>query len=127
MTLTPLQQHVLAYYLANSAKDFNMSGRWFPYGELELILADKVKVDVRPFGKAAQDAARPVAVAYLDHMIASGGFASKDQKFGGQMHQYDSDGFPAALAALQAGDGVLAQAKNGGADFWQGAFAALSN
>ncbi len=65
--------------------------------------------------------------AYLAHMIDNGGFANKDQKFGGTMHQYQPDGYKAALAALMAGDAVLAQAGDGGADFWQAAFAALSN
>ena len=126
MNLPPLQAHVLAYYLAHSAKDFAMSGRWFPYGELELIFADKIKVDVRQFGKAAQESAGAVAKAYLDHMIANAGFETKAQKFGGSMHQYDAEGFRAALSALQAGDPVLAAARSGGADFWENAFASLT-
>jgi hypothetical protein len=125
--MNELQQHVIAYYLANSAKDFAMSGRWFPYGELELILADKVKVDVRQFGKAAQDSATAAATFYLDHMIAAGGFSSKAQKFGGTMHQYDADQFRAALDKLKAADPVLAKAAAGGADFWPTAFASLTN
>ena len=126
MTLTPLQSHVLAYYLAHSAKDFAMSGRWFPYGELELILADKVKVDVRAFGKAAQDSAKPAATFYLDHMIAAGGFSSKAQKFGGTMHQYDTEPFRAALDKLKAADPVLAKAAAAGPEFWQTTFASLT-
>ena len=103
-----------------------MTGRWFPYSELDFIFADKIRVDVRQFGKAAQDAAAPVAKAYLDHMIANAGFETKAQKFGGTMHQYHADGFRAALAALQAGSAVLAAAKAGGADYWTTSFAELS-
>jgi hypothetical protein len=125
--LTPLQAHVLAYYLDHSAKEFSMTGRWFPHSELDFIFADKIKVDVRQFGKAAQDAAKPVATFYLDHMIAAGGFENKAQKFGGTMHQYDAEGFNAVLAALKAGDAVLAKAAAGGDDFWQTAFAGLTN
>ena len=124
--MNDLQSHVLAYYLAHSAKDFAMVGRWFSYGELELILADKVKVDVRAFGKAAQDVAKGVAKFYLDHMIAEGGFASKDQKFGGTMHQYDADKFRAALDGLKAADPVLARANAAGPEFWETAFASLT-
>ncbi len=126
MNLTPLQAHVLAYYLDHSAKEFSMTGRWFPFSELEFILADKITVDVRQFGKAAQEAAKPVAKAYLDHMIASGGFENKTQKFGGSMHQFEPEGFRAALAALQAESAVLAAASAGGADYWQTSFAELS-
>ena len=125
--MNELQSHVLAYYLAHSAKDFAMVGRWFPYGELELILADKVKVDVRAFGKPAQDSAKPAATFYLDHMIAAGGFSSKVQKFGGTMHQYDAEPFRAALDKLKAANPVLAKAEAGAPAFWQSAFASLTN
>ncbi len=124
--LTPLQAQVLAYYLGHSAKEFSMTGRWFPFSELEFILADKITVDVRQFGKAAQEAAKPVAKVYLEHMIANGGFENKAQKFGGTMHQFETEGFRAALTALQAGDAVLAAAKAGAADFWETSFAGLS-
>ena len=126
MSLNTLESHVLAYYLAHSAKEFSMTGRWFPYSELDFILADKIRVDVRQFGKAAQEAAKPVATFYLDHLIAAGGFATKEQKFGGTMHQYEAEGFRAALQALQASDAILAKAGDGGAEFWQSAFAAIN-
>ena len=126
MTLSPLAAHVLAYYLDHSAREFSMTGRWFPYSELDFILADKIRVDVRAFGKAAQNAAAEVAKVYLDHMIEAGGFETKAQKFGGTMHQYDAEGFRAALAALQAENPILAAARDGGDDFWQTAFAGLN-
>ena len=124
--LTPLEAHVLAYYLANSAKDFSMVGRWFSPSYLAETFADKMSVDVRPFGKAAQNAAVPAAKHYLAHMIAHGGFENKDQKFGGTMHQLDAAGFKAALDALKASDSVLAAADAGGADFWATSFAELT-
>jgi len=84
-----------------------------------------MSVDVRPFGKAAQNAAVSAAKHYLAYMIANGGFENKDQKFGGTMHQLDAAGFKAALDALKAADPVLAAA--GGADFWATTFAELTN
>ena len=126
MNLTPLQSHVLAYYLDHSAREFSMTGRWFPYSELDFILADKIRVDVRPFGKAAQNAAGDVAKAYLDHMIAAQGFETKTQKFGGTMHQYDAEGFRKALAALQAENPIIAAAREGGDEYWQTSFAELN-
>ena len=126
MSLSDLENHVLAYYLGHSAKEFSMTGRWFPYSELEFIFADKIKVDVRQFGKPAQDATKAVATWYLDYLIANGGFENKSQKFGGTMHQYEGEGFKAALAALQADNAVYQQAASGGDDFWTNAFAAVS-
>lgn len=126
MSLTPLGQHVLAYYLTHSAKDFASMGRWFSMSYLDETFTDKIRVDVRPFGKAAQDAAGPAAKVYLDYMIANGGFENKDQKFGGTMHQLQADGYAAALAALKAADPVLSQAGAGEADFWEKRFAELT-
>ncbi|MEO7739808.1 MAG: hypothetical protein ABIS10_11025 [Novosphingobium sp.] len=125
--LTPLEAHVFAYYLANSAKDFSMVGRWFPYAELQRTFTDKMQVDVRPFGQAAKDAAPAAAKHYFDHMLANGGFATKEQKFGGTMHQHDAAGFKTALEALKATDPVLAAASAGGADYWATTFAELTN
>ncbi len=124
--LTPLASQVLAYYLDHSAKEFSMTGRWFPYSELEFIIADKVRVDVRQFGKPAQEQAGAAAKGFLDHMIANAGFESKSQKFGGSMHQFDPEGFRTALAAMQGDNAALAAARAGGADYWTTSFAELS-
>ena len=126
MNLPPLQSHVLAYFLSHGARDFSMVGRWWPHAELALVMGDKIRIAVRPFGKAAQDAAAPVAEALSEHMLSQGGFSTKAQKFGGSMHQFEPEGFRAALAALQAESAVLAAASVGGADFWQTSFAGLS-
>jgi hypothetical protein len=104
-----------------------MVGRWFSPSYLAETFADKMSVDVRPFGKAAQNAAVPAAKHYLAYMIAQGGFENKEQKFGGTMHQLDAAGFKAALDALKAADPVLAAAAAGGADFWATTFAELTN
>ena len=82
MNLPPLEGHVFAYFLTHGARDFTMSGRWFPYGKLTLMLDAKVKVTCRPFGKAA-------------------------------------------LAALEASDPIIQQARGSGPDFGENAFAGL--
>ena len=127
MNLTPLEAHVFAYYLVNSAKDFSMVGRWFSPSYLAETFADKMSVDVRPFGKKAQSAAVPAAKYYLEYMIAQGGFENKEQKFGGTMHQLDAAGFKAALDALKAADPVLKAAEAGGEGYWEAKFAELTN
>lgn len=126
MTLTPLQAHALAYYLSHSAKDFASVGRWFSMSYLDETFTDKISVDVRPFGKAAQAAAGAAARFYLDYMIANGGFENKEQKFGGTMHQLQADGYKAALAALQADDPILKEAAGRGEEFWAEAFGKLA-
>ncbi len=103
-----------------------MTGRWFPYAELEFIFADKIQVDVRQFGKTAQNACKPVAVHYLDTMIAKGGFENQKQKFGGTMHQFAADGFRTALSDLIEANPILKAAAAGGDTFWSTTFAELS-
>jgi hypothetical protein len=123
--LTPLQAHVLAYFLSHGGRDFSMVGRWWPHAELALVMGDKMRIAVRPFGKAAQDAATPVAEALSEHMLARGGFSTKEQKFGGTMHQFQPEEFRAALDAIEAESAVLKLAATGGATFWEQAFAGL--
>ena len=127
MNLPPLEAHVLAYFLSHGARDFSMVGRWWPHAELALVMGDKIRIAVRPFGKAAQDAAKPAAEALSEHMLACGGFSTKAQKFGGTMHQFQPEAFRAALDAIEAESAVLKQAAAGGADFWETSFAELTN
>ena len=126
MNLTPLQTHVLAYFLSHGARDFSMVGRWWPHAEIALMMADKIRIAVRPFGKAAQDAAKPLAEALSEHMLACGAFSTKAQKFGGTMHQFQPPEFRAALDAIEADSAPLKAAAAGGADFWENAFAGLA-
>jgi hypothetical protein len=123
--LPPLQAHVLAYFLSHGGRDFSMIGRWWPHAELALVMADKIRIAVRPFGKAAQDAAGPVAEALTEHMLECGGFSTKAQKFGGTMHQFQTEEFRAALNAIEADSAALKAAAKGGADFWETSFAEL--
>jgi hypothetical protein len=125
--LTPLQSHVLAYFLSHGGRDFSMIGRWWPHAELALVMADKIRIAVRPFGKAAQGAAAPVAEALSEHMLSCGGFSTKAQKFGGTMHQFQPDVFRTALDGLEAGSAALKAAATGGADYWDSSFAELTN
>ena len=50
MSLTELEQHAYAYYVATDAAQFQAAPRFYPYGELTLILADKIQVATRKFG-----------------------------------------------------------------------------
>ena len=126
MSLTDLQAHVLAHYLATAAKDLNPAPRWYPYGELILIVEDKVAVASRKFGLAAKGCAKVVGTAFLDQMIAAGGWETKQNDFGGAMHQFQTDAYRKALKVMQDGDPLVQQALAGGEGFWAEAFAALA-
>ena len=122
MNLPPLESHVLAYFLTHGARDFSMVGRWWPRSEVSAVIADKIGIAVRPFGKVATDAAKPVAEALAVHLLAQGAYSTKEQKFGGTMHQFQPDAYRAALDALEGDDQVLKQAAAGGDAFWADAF-----
>ena len=125
MALSPMEQHVFAYYLANGAGDFAMVGRFFPYGELTLLIQDKVQVAVRKYGVKANQACPAAARALLDLMIEKGGFSTTKNKFGGSMHQFQGDAYKAALKELLETDPILQRAKAGGPGFWDETFAAI--
>jgi hypothetical protein len=126
MSLSELEQHVFAYYVSGHAKELNIATRWYPYGELVLVIADKVTVAVRKFGRKPRACAKAVATAFLDHMIEKGAWDTKQNEFGGQMHQFQADRFKAELRNIQAGDPIIGKASAEGPEFWEKAFADLT-
>lgn len=126
MSLTKIEQTLFSHYAANGAKDLNISGRFYPYGELILIIEDKVKVGARKFGFKVTSKAKVAGTAFLDHMIAKGAWSTTQNDFGGTMHQFQGDAFKAALADLQANDPVIQEAAAGSDTFWADRFAALT-
>ncbi|MBW8784818.1 MAG: hypothetical protein JF593_09295 [Novosphingobium sp.] len=124
--MTELEQHVLAYWLAGPANDFNVATRWYPYGELVMILEDKFRVATRKFGSKAGAKAKTAATTFLDTMIEKGGWSTTENKFGGKMHQFQADTYRPALKQMQERDPLVQQAKAEGDGFWQRAFARLT-
>ena len=127
MDLSELEQHVLAYYLANGAENFTMVPRWWPYGELVLVIEDKVRVAVRKFGVKANMASAKVARALLDLLIEREAFTTKQSDLGSAMHQFQPDGYRAVINELQQGSPLFQQAQSAGPDFWQDAFAKVTS
>jgi hypothetical protein len=126
MNLSDLEQAVLAYFLAGPANDINIAGRWYPHSEVVLIIDDKFQMAVRKFGPKARAATKPAATAFVDHMIAKGGWASKENDFGGTMQQWQMDPFRKELKELQATNPIVQEAATGGETFWQDKFATLT-
>ena len=124
--MTDLENAVLAYYVAGQAKELTVAPRWYPHGELILIIDDKMQVAVRKFGRKVRGATRAAATAFLDHMIANGGWSSTKNDFGGSMHQYQSDTYPRVLAELRAGNPLIQEAEAAGDDFWETRFEQLT-
>jgi hypothetical protein len=124
--LTDLQQAVLAYFLAEPANDINIAGRWYPKSEVILIIDDKFQMAVRKFGMKARAATKPAATAFVEHMIAKGGWATKENDFGGTMQQWQMDPFRAELKTLQAANPLVQGAATGGETYWADLFAPLT-
>ena len=126
MSLSEMEQHVFAYFVANGAEQFSMVGRFFPYGELTLLIQDKIQVATRKFGGRASRASANAARAFLDILIEREAFSTKQNEYGGTMHQYQEKAYREVLKDLQATDPIIQQAKAVGPDFWPNRFAALS-
>jgi hypothetical protein len=126
MSLNELEQHVYAYYVAGDAAQFSAAPRFYPYGELTLILADKIQVATRKFGRKATGKASTVAAALLDRLIEAGAYSTKKNDFGGSMHQFQVDAYRAFLKHEQDNDPIILQAKDAGPEFWEQAFARLT-
>ena len=120
-----LIDHMVAYFVAGPANDFTVATRWYPYGELVLIIEDKFSVATRKFGPKVRGKAKVAGTAFLDAMIAKGVWETKANDFGGQMHQFQADKFRAAITEQQESDPIIARAKAEGPEFWEKAFAGL--
>ncbi len=120
--LSPLEAHVLAYYVQGVATTLDISGRWYPHGELVMIIADKMQVATRKYGRKAGAATRGAALAFVDHMIAHGAWSTKKNDFGGTMHQFQGDVYKATLKTMQASDPIIAAVGEG----WEAAFEELT-
>jgi hypothetical protein len=126
MSLSEIEQTLFSHYVANGANDLVIAGRFYPYGELILIIEDKVKVGARKFGFKVTGKAKAAGTAFLDHMIAKGAWSTTQNDFGGTMHQFQTDAYKVALRELQASDAIVQQAAAGGETFWADTFAALT-
>jgi hypothetical protein len=125
--LTPLEAHLLAFYAQGAARDFTAAPRFYPHGELVLIVEDKIQVAARRFGRKAVSGAKPVASAFVDHMIAAGAWSTKANDFGGTMHQFQDAAYKAALAGIAAADPIIAAATTADPDFWETTFTRLTS
>jgi hypothetical protein len=117
--------HMIAYFVAGAANDLNIATRWYPYGELSLIIEDKFNIATRKFGMKVRSQSRAAGKKFLDAMIEKGAWATTENEFGGRMHQFQADAFRAAVKELQASDPLIAQANAEGPEFWDKAFGAL--
>jgi hypothetical protein len=124
VSLSDLEQHVLAYYVATAAKELSIAPRWYPHGELILIVGDKIEVGLRPFGRKVRAASKAAAAAFVDRMIAEGAFTTQKNDFGGTMHQFQPASYKQAVANWQSSDPLIGQAADDGS--WQSRFAALT-
>ena len=124
--LNDLQQTVLAYFLAGPANDINIAGRWYPKSEVILIIDDKFQQAVRKFGPKAKGSTKAASTWFVEHMIERGGWATKQNDFGGTMHQWQMDTFRKELKALQTNDPLVQGAATGGESYWQDKFVAVT-
>jgi hypothetical protein len=127
MSLTELEQHIFAYYIAGDAAQFTAAPRFYPYGELVLIIEDKIQVATRKFGSKVTSKAKTVANALLDQLVEAGVYSTKQGEFGGTMHQFQGDAYRGFLKEQQEANPIILKARDAGPDFWDQAFAALAN
>ncbi len=127
MSLTELEQHVYAYYVATDAAQFTAAPRFYPHGELTLIFADKVQVAARKFGRQVHSKAKAAGTALIDKLIEAGAYSTKQNEFGGSMHQFQEPTYKAFLKAERESNPIIVQSKDAGPEFWEQAFARLTD
>jgi hypothetical protein len=122
--LTPLEDHILAYYLFNGADALNMDPRWWPPIELSSIIEDKVRFAVSRFDVNSRVAVDNVARAFLETLIERGAFSTSESNYG-PMYQFQRPAFRAWLTEAREANPIIARASMEGPDFWQRTFDSL--
>jgi hypothetical protein len=122
LQLSALEQHIFAFYVAHGAQDLNMTPRFWPYGELVLIVEDKIRLAVRQFGITSSLHCRPVATAFLDLLIEREAFSTVTGSLGDRMHRYQPENFRNSINELLATNPIILAAQGAGPNFWQEAF-----
>ncbi|MFC0203381.1 hypothetical protein [Novosphingobium soli] len=122
--MTDIIDHMIAYYVAGPANDLEIATRWYPYGELGLIIEDKFSIATRKFGPKVRKHAKEAGKTFLDAMIAKGAWETKENEYGGRMHQFQSARFKDAVREQQAGDPIIQKAK-ADPEYWDKAFGDL--
>ncbi|MFT4057825.1 MAG: hypothetical protein QM681_25215 [Novosphingobium sp.] len=123
--MSDLTDHMIAYYVAGPANDLNIATRWYPYGELSLIMEDKFQIATRKFGMKVRVHSKAAGKQFLDAMIAKEAWATTENEFGGKMHQFQADTFRAVIKDMQATDAIILKAAAEGPEFWDKAFGEL--
>ena len=125
MALSELEQTTLAYFTAVTANDIVIAGRFYPRSEIALIIEDKVAIATRKFGPKVKATAKAAGSAFVETMIARGGWSTKQNDFGGTMHQFQPDTYKSVLKDMQANDPIIQASQGQGPEFWADKFAAL--
>lgn len=125
MDLSPMEELVFARYLAEGAEGFSMVGRFWPHGDLVLIIEDKIQLACLSFGFRARPACAKVARDLVDRLIAQGGFSTARNDLG-VMHQFQTEPYRRCIAQLQEANPTVQAAKAAGPDFWDAAFTAVN-
>lgn len=122
MALSELEENINGFYLANGARDLNMTPRFWPYAELVLIIEDKILLAVRQFGITSSDTCRPVASALLDLMIERQAFSTVTGSLGEKAHRFQAEEYRQVIDKLLAENPINLRAQGAGPEFWQTVF-----
>jgi hypothetical protein len=126
MSLTELESHIFAYWIANEAKDFTVAGRFYPHGDLILTMEDKLQIATRKFGARVRSKARAPGIQFLDTLIEKGAFSTTKNEYGGSMHQFQPGVYATTLKEMQDADPIVQQARGEGPDYWRETFERLT-
>lgn len=126
MSLSPQDQLVFAYFLETKAREINIDGRYYPYGELLMSFRDKIKLSLNRFGRQYSNSGDPVARCLLDLMIAEGGLSVEKQEIGHDMHQFQRPKFLTMVNELLAENDIVQRSRaDNNPEFWATEFANL--
>ena len=127
MNLTELEEYVLAYFLSVDALSVSVDGRYFRREDFVRVFEDRIFYATQRFGSKIAGRHSNIAAPLVDRLIESGALSTSTDQWSVAWHRFDASKYRAVAKELIQSNTLCQRSEDAGPQFWEEAFAALSN
>jgi len=127
MKLTELEEYVMAYFLSVDALSVSVDGRYFRREDFVRVFEDRIFYATQQFGRKIAGRHSNIAVPLVDRLIERDALSTSTDQWSVTWHRFDTSKYRAVVKELIQSNTLCQRSKDAGPQFWEEAFAALSN
>jgi hypothetical protein len=125
--LTELEEYVLGFFLSVDALSVSVDGRYFRREDFVRVFEDRIFYVTQQFGGKIAGRHSNIAVPLVDRLIESNALSTSTDQWSVTWHRFDPSKYRAVVKELIQSNILCQRSKDAGPQFWEEAFAALSN